>query len=167
MPHDPISIEEEAEFAALSGAPGITAAELGVYLGLTPARVNGLARDGRIPRRDDGTFNPRAAIYAYVQSVRTRGSTLAANPELNEQKVRLAAASALKIELQNRRAAGELLAAAEVEREWADMLRTVRAGVLSLPGRIGQRIGKATPADLAAITDECRAVLGELAGDDE
>ncbi|MBC55478.1 MAG: hypothetical protein CL814_00900 [Confluentimicrobium sp.] len=161
---DKITAEEEAEFAALVGSPpGITAADLGEWLGLTAARVNALARDGKLPRRGDGTFDLKLAVRAYVESIRTRGSTLAANPELNAQKIRLARANAAKVEMQNQRAAGELLAAAEVEREWADMLRTVRAGVLSLPGRIGQRVGKTSPADLAAITDECRAVLGELA----
>jgi hypothetical protein len=162
MAQDPITIEEEAEIAAL-GAPGITAAELGVYLGLTPARVNGLARDGRIPRRDDGTFNPKAAIHAYVQSVRTRGSTLAANPELNAEKVRLARAAADKTELQNARARGELLAAADVEREWATILRDVRAALLALPSRAASRLGHLTPHDVATLDREVRAVLEELA----
>ena len=163
MANLPTTVEEDAEIAAMAGdLPGITAAELGTYLGLTPARVNGLARDGRIPRRDDGTFTLKAAIRGYIESGR-RGSTLAANPELNAEKIRLARANAAKVELQNARARSELLAAADVEREWATILRDVRAALLALPSRAASRLGHLTPHDVATLDREVRAVLEELA----
>ncbi|WP_273281122.1 hypothetical protein [Pseudooceanicola atlanticus] len=162
MTFSPISIEEESGIIAMAGTPGITAAELGVYLGLSAARVNAHARDGKIPRRDDGSFDLKPAVRAYVDSIRSRGSTLAANPELNEQKVRLARASAEKIELQNRKAAGDLLAAGDVEREWASVLRDVRAALLALPSRAASRLGHLTAHDVETLDREVRAVLEEL-----
>jgi hypothetical protein len=51
------------------------------------------------------------------------------------------------------------------KREWSSILRLVRTGVLAAPSRIGVRLSHLTPADLAAIDAELRAVLTELGHD--
>lgn len=159
-----------AELIGQDDVPGdvVTAAELGEWLNLAPARANALARDGRIPRRADGRFDLRPAVRGYVESLRLKSgsSALAANPELNAEKVRLAKATAEKLEMENARRKGELAPLAEIERAWASILRDVRAALLALPSRAASRLGHLTPHDVATLDREVRAVLEELAADE-
>jgi phage terminase Nu1 subunit (DNA packaging protein) len=164
---------ELADIAALvSGPPAAgpvgSAADLSTWLGLAPARINALAREGRIPRRADGRFDLKPAVRGYVESLRLKSgsSALASNPELNAEKIRLARANAEKIESANARARGELAALSDVEREWGGILRDVRAAFLALPSRAAARLGHLTPHDVATLDREVRAVLEELASDD-
>lgn len=165
-----LSKTELAEIDALvSGPPPlpgvVSAADLGQWLNLAPPRVSALAREGRIPRREDGRFDLQPAIRGYVENLRlkTTGSALASNPELNAEKIRLARANAEKVEAANARARGELAALSDVEREWAGILRDVRAALLALPSRAAARLGHLTPHDVKTLDSEVRAVLEELA----
>lgn len=146
-------------------APTVTAAELSEWLNLSPARIHALAREGVIPR-EGGRFDLRPAIRAYVEHLRAgqkgRQST---DPELNAQKLRLAKANARKIELHNMRAEGTMVEAADVEREWAAILRDLRAAFLALPSRAASTLGHLTPHDLSALDAEVRDILRELAND--
>lgn len=153
--------------AAPASGDVVTAAGLADWLGMTPPRIHAMARDGRIPRRADGRFELKPAVLAYIQSLRLKSgsSTLAANPELNAEKIRLARANAEKVESANARARGELASLAEVEREWAGILRDVRAALLALPSRAAARLGHLTPHDVKTLDSEVRAVLEELAND--
>ena len=164
-----ISQTELAEIDALIWGPPplpgvVSAAELGQWLNLAAPRISALAREGRIPRRDDGRFDLQAAIRGYVESLRlkTTGSALASNPELNAEKIRLARANAEKVEAANARARGDLAALSDVERQWAGILRDVRAALLALPSRAAARLGHLTPHDVATLDYEVRAVLNEL-----
>lgn len=134
---------------------------------MLPPRVSALAREGRIPRRADGNFDLKPAVRGYIDSLRmkTGGSTLASNPELNAEKIRLARANAEKVEAANARARGELAALSDVEREWAGILRDVRAALLALPSRAAARLGHLTPHDVKTLDSEVRAVLEELANE--
>lgn len=166
----------EAELAvieALVGDPSqfpsvVTAAELAGWLGLTAPRIGTLAREGRIPRRADGRFDLKRAVRGYVEFLRLKSgsSALASNPELNAEKIRLARANAEKVEAANARARGELAALSDVEREWAGILRDVRAALLALPSRAAARLGHLTPHDVATLDREVRTVLEELATDE-
>lgn len=78
------------------------------------------------------------------------------------ERGRLAAAQANLAELKARKMAGELVEASEVEREWADMLRTVRAGMLAVPQRVAQRCPMLDAHTVAEIDAEIRAVLKEI-----
>jgi phage terminase Nu1 subunit (DNA packaging protein) len=161
-----------AEIYTLVGGPpeidGVTAAELGEWINLAAPRINALAREGRIPRRADGRFDLQPAIRAYVDSLRlkTGGSALASNPELNAEKIRLAKANADKVETANAKARGELAPLPEVERAWAGILRDVRAALLALPSRAASRLGHLTPHDVKTLDSEVRAVLVEMAEDE-
>ena len=75
---------------------------------------------------------------------------------------RLAAAQADKVELANARQRGSLVDAEAVEREWSDILRAVRAGMLAVPSRVAARLPHLTPHDVSEIDAEVRAVLSEL-----
>lgn len=163
---------DPAAYALIHGTPPVpgvvTAAELGEWLNLAAPRVSALAREGRIPRRADGRFDLKPAVAGYIQSLRLKSgsSALASNPELNAEKIRLARANAEKVEAANARARGELAALSDVEREWAGILRDVRAALLALPSRAAARLGHLTPHDVATLDREVRAVLEELATDE-
>jgi phage terminase Nu1 subunit (DNA packaging protein) len=79
-----------------------------------------------------------------------------------EQRARLASAQADLAELKAAEKRGELLAAAEVERTWGGILRTVGASMLAIPSRVGARLPHLTAGDVDEIDREVRAVLTEV-----
>ena len=141
-------------------------AELAAFLGPTARRINQLVEDGVLPpaRRGRGAYNLREAVLAYgtYLSERSRGRLGDGDP-LKAERLRQAKEAADKLALQNARARGELVEAAAVEREWGDMLRGVRAAMMSIPSRVASRLGTLTPADVAAIDREIRDVLSDTA----
>jgi phage terminase Nu1 subunit (DNA packaging protein) len=80
------------------------------------------------------------------------------------QRARLASAQADLAELKAAEKRGELLPAAEVTAEWSSVLRSVRAGLLAVPSRVGARLPHLTATDVAEIDREIRDALAELAG---
>lgn len=77
---------------------------------------------------------------------------------------KLAYAQARLTETKLRKLSGELVEAAAVEAEWADVLRTVRAGMLAVPSRVAVRLPHLSRADVTEIEAEIRAALTEIAG---
>jgi phage terminase Nu1 subunit (DNA packaging protein) len=65
-----------------------------------------------------------------------------------------------EIEVNKRR--GESLDAKVVEREWSDVLRMVRAGVLAVVSRVRSRLPHLTAQDARVIDEELRAALRTL-----
>lgn len=165
---------EMAEIDALVGDPQdppetddlVSAAVLAGWLGVTPNRVHALAREGVLPRQPDKRFPLKSAVRAYCTHAGAGAQGRRVDAELAAEKLRAAKATAEKLELQNAKARGEIIAAAEVEREWADVLRGLRAAFLSLPSRAAAKLGHLTPHDLAALDAEVRDVLMEIAADD-
>lgn len=145
----------------------VTAAELGDWLGLTANRVHALGRDGVLPRTAEKTYPLQASVAAYCDHARQLAKGKETDADLAAEKLRLAKANAKKVELQNFRAEGALLPAIDVEREWSDVLRTVRAAFLSVPSRMAAKLGHLSPHDLAVLDAEVRDVLLELAENGE
>lgn len=149
----------------------VTEAELANLLGITAGRVRTLTRDGVIRRAAPARYRLREALRGYAGSLRDKVAS-AGRPikqeadDLKAQKLRLAREQADKLALANAAARGELVPVAEVAREWADVLRTVRAALLALPSRVGSRLGHLTAHDLSEIDLEVRATLSELSGAD-
>lgn len=137
----------------------VTTDELAELLGISTRNVNMLTNRGVLKKNASGRFDTRAALRDYCEYARrSRG-----NPALDAEKLRLTREQADKIELQNATARRELIPAAEVEREWTAVLRDIRAALLALPSRIGQRLPHLPPRDIEAIDREIRDVLTELA----
>lgn len=67
--------------------------------------------------------------------------------------------------LEVRRRGGELVAADAVAREWADILRRVRTGVLAVTSRVRAQLPHLTAQDAAVIDRELRDALSSLADD--
>ncbi len=72
-------------------------------------------------------------------------------PERQRDGGRLARAQASLAELKAARMRGKLLDAAEVERTWGGILRTIRAGLLAVPSRVGARLPHLDATDVAEI----------------
>lgn len=169
-----ITETELAEIDDLIGLPEtraedgnlVNAADLAEWLGLTANRVSALAREGVLPRNASKLFPLKAAVRAYADHARAGAQGRRVDSELAAEKLRLARATAEKAESANAKVRGELIAAADVEREWAGVLRGVRAAMLAVPSRIGQRLGHLTPHDLAAMDAEVRDALQEIADGD-
>ena len=94
-----------------------------------------------------------------------KGARAASLAAVSTERARLAKAQADAIEMKNARLRGALLDGEAVEKTWADILRTVRAGMLSVPSRVAQRLPHLTAHDVAEIDQEIRAVLSEIGGE--
>jgi phage terminase Nu1 subunit (DNA packaging protein) len=82
---------------------------------------------------------------------------------LEAEKIRLARAQAEKVEIQNATSRGELIPAGDIEREWASIVRDLRATLLALPSRIQQRLPHLSARDIAAIDGEIRHAMTDIA----
>jgi phage terminase Nu1 subunit (DNA packaging protein) len=146
----------------------ISETDLADLLGLTANRIRTLTRDGVLKRVAPATYDRREAVRAYCHALREaltkKGHASKGGDAMAAEKLRLAAALAEKAERANAAARGELIPAAQVTREWSEVLRGVRAGLLSLPSRVGSRLGHLTPHDLSEIDREIRSTLHDLSG---
>jgi phage terminase Nu1 subunit (DNA packaging protein) len=110
------------------------------------------------PRNPDGTYNAQTLVQWFVNR---SGS---GDGEFNNQRERLAAAQAEKVEAENRIRRGELVDAHETIAEWQNVLSAMRARLLSMPSKLGpQLVSRDDPAKIAAmIKTEVYQALDEL-----
>ena len=127
-------------------------------VGTSPSTVYGRLRAGSLRASGRNRLPVAENVRLYCDLIGTKGS----ERQRAGSKDRLASAQAEWHELRVQKARGELLDATAVEREWQSILRGVRAELLSLPSRIGSRVGL-TPTDVAAIDREVRDLLESLA----
>jgi phage terminase Nu1 subunit (DNA packaging protein) len=73
---------------------------------------------------------------------------------LREQRLQKARQNAIE--------AGTLVPAADVEREWSGLCRSVRDALLAIPARASQRIPHLSRVDLSEIDREIRTVLADI-----
>ena len=167
MKHTPEMVDRMllGEEPPMEDSPVVSAAELGEWLGIAPNRIHALGRDGILPRVQGTRYPLRAAVVAYCDHARALARGKQVDAELAAEKLRLAKANAEKVETANAKLRGELIPAAEVERELAAVLRAVRAAMLAVPSRVAQTAGHLTPHDIAAIDREVRDALEEATHD--
>lgn len=141
--------------------------ELADLLGITANRVRTLARDGVLKRSGRASYNRREAVRAYCGNLREKASRLgrpatAESDALKSESIRVKRAQADAQELKNAALRGELLDATAVERQWASILRDLRAGLLAVPSRVGAKLPHLTAHDLSEIDREIRHSLERL-----
>jgi len=109
---------------------------------------------GQRPRERvlSGTSEANGGGSAHVWSRKPRGTLVDAQLRLSDQR-------AISLELANRRKRGEVLDAAEVERDHFQAARTLRDRILNVPDSLGEL----APAVRARIRDELRLALGDVA----
>jgi phage terminase Nu1 subunit (DNA packaging protein) len=129
------------------------AAEL---LGVTPRAM----RDWPdAPRNPDGTY-PGPDLVAWFIERRTPDAA----PEVEDQRQRLAAAQAEKVEHENAVRRGELARMDDVVRFWTDCIANTRARLLGMPSKLAPQLVNITSAPViqSAIRAEVYAALTEL-----
>jgi phage terminase Nu1 subunit (DNA packaging protein) len=151
-----------------AGIPATASADaLGELLDLSNRSITDLAGRGLVVRIKRGQFDVRASLRAYIAHLREGAAGRGADSaSLTAERTRAVRAQAELAELKGAKLRGDLLPAAEVEQEWAGILRDIRATILALPGRLQGRLGHLAAADVAVIDEEIRDTLRELCGDE-
>jgi terminase small subunit / prophage DNA-packing protein len=129
--------------------------------------VHGLARRGIVVREGRNSYALAPSVRNYIRHLREAAAGRGNGTELTEQSVaraRLAREQADAAAIKNAVRRNELVPAIEVEQEWSGVLRVVRAGIMRLPRRAGDRLAL-TPEQVRGLDDECRACLTELSRD--
>ncbi|MCQ4191018.1 hypothetical protein [Methylocystis suflitae] len=147
----------------------VTAAELGALIGVISRKVRFLRDEGHVVPVGRGRFLRDASVKRYcdhLRAVAARHAEGAAGASLTAERTRLAREQANVAELKRAALAGALLDATAVEREWSDILRKVRAGMLSVPSRCGALLPHLSQADVGVIDAQIRERLSELGDGD-
>jgi len=130
--------------------------------------ITEFARAGTVVKVGRGRYDLVASVQRYTAHLRevaaARGGETAIL-DLTQERARLARVQGDGQELKNQVVRGELVAAADVEREWSGILREVRAGMLTVPGRVHQKIPHLDASEVALIDREVRDVLEALGND--
>jgi phage terminase Nu1 subunit (DNA packaging protein) len=148
----------------------VTGPELADLLGVSGKTVRELAGRGIVVRARRGAYELRASVRGYAEHLRSiatgkaGGEAVAAGAAAARK--RLAEAQADKVEIANAHARGALVDAEAVQREWSEVLRMVRAGMLAVPSRCGARLPHLSAHDVGEIDVEVRAVLTEVGSGD-
>jgi phage terminase Nu1 subunit (DNA packaging protein) len=137
----------------------LTQLEAATLLGVSTRTLRDWAKAGLgVPRNADATYNAPALAAWYCDH--TRGS------EFRDQRERLAAAQAEKVETENRVRLGELAEMSRVAEVWTDHISAARSRLLALPSKLPALLeGRGAPAMAALIRTEVNAALHELARD--
>ncbi|TIS46180.1 terminase small subunit [Mesorhizobium sp.] len=141
---------------------------LASLLGITRQAIGEQVRNGVLKRAGRAQFDLAASVKAYCAHLRGHAAragrpSAAGSEELKVERLRLTKAQAEAQEAKNRLAAGEMVSADAVSREWQSILRDVRAAVLAVPSRYGATMPHLTANDVAMLDREIRAALEGLA----
>lgn len=112
--------------------------ELAALIEVSTRSLMDLAKRGHVSKAKRGRYRLAASVTAYCAHLRGGAAGRGGDDQvatLTTQRARLAREMADAAAAKNAVIRGTMVAAAEVEREWSDVLRTVRAGVLAVPSR--------------------------------
>lgn len=138
--------------------------EIAAFRGIFTSQVRTKTKDGILVKNGRARWDVRASLQGYLSQLRDgaiRGGGQVPD-ELKAEKLRLAREQADKLEIANA-ARGDMVRAADVEREWANVLRDVRSTMLAVPSRVGSKLAHLSAHDVAEIDSEIKAALEGLA----
>jgi terminase small subunit / prophage DNA-packing protein len=147
----------------------VSAPTLAHLLGVSEREVRNLAKAGIAVRAGRGRYRLQESVRHAFEHIRRTASQRGGEASLEAmraERIRIAKEQADALGLKNAAARGEMRDANDVRREWSDILRAVRAGMLAVPSRAGARLPHLTPHDIAEIDAEVRAVLTEIGKED-
>ncbi len=147
----------------------VTAKVVGDWLGVSDRTISDLAIRGLAVRIGRGKYDLHRTVQLYSKHLREVAAARGGEGQildLTAERARLAKEQADGQELKNKQARGELLLAPDVAREWIDIQRRVRGGVLAVTSRVRARLPHLTPADAVEIDSEIRLALEALSNDD-
>lgn len=162
-------ILEELPMGDSGGVWRIGGADLCELLGISPAMLSELKKRGIAVHYGRDAFDLAQTVNAYVTHLRGTASGRGGEEQitsLTAERARLAREQADAQAMKNGKLRGELVEAVEVERQWSDILRQVRARILSVSPRLRQVLDLSA-ADADAVDRELRNALSELAHADD
>lgn len=161
-----------AELPGLGGGDPvhrIGGADLCDLLRLSPAALSGLVKRDLAVKLGHDSYDLIKTVGRYVEHLRGAASGRGSEEQaltLTGERARLARAQADAQELKNAALRGQLVPAGEVEREWADTLRSLRSQLLAVPSRVRQVLGHLSATDVDVIDREMRSTLTAIGGAD-
>lgn len=147
----------------------VSTKELAGAFGVSDRTVRDLAERGVIRKAGRGRYQLLDCTKSYTGHLREVAAARGGEGgvlDLVQERARLAREQADGQELKNRQARKELVPAADVEREWSDILRKVRAGILAVTSRVRASAGL-TAEQAVDMDSELRLALKELGDDHE
>lgn len=136
---------------------------------LSPGRISQMISAG-LPVEDNGQIDIARGKLWMLENIDPRRSAAQPQgrlsferPTTESQRDRLAREQADNVALKNAAMRRELVPAADVEREWTDMIRQARSSILAVPSRLRQMLPGLSTDDVAMIDAELRRVIEELA----
>ncbi len=142
----------------------VPAATICTLLNLTERRVQQLVDEGIIIRPERGRYDLVRSVRGYVEWLQTRavkGDAEAAD-DVEKAKLRKLTAEAELAEQKSAQIKGELVAASDVEREWASIFRQLRSSILAIPSRMGAALPHLTKHDIEVLDRGLRRALTDL-----
>lgn len=134
-------------------------------LALSSGALTDLKKRGIAVHLGHDAYDLGATVRAYVEHLRgmaAQWGTPDQAAQLTAERARLAKEQADAQAIKNGKLRGELVEAGEVERAWSDVLRQVRARVLSVPSRLRADLPEVDTGTLSAIDRALRDALTEL-----
>jgi phage terminase Nu1 subunit (DNA packaging protein) len=147
----------------------VGAGELADYLGVSSQSIAAFANDGKVVRVSRGKYDLKASVQTYTAHLREVAAARGGEAQildLTQERARLAREQADGQELKNRQLRKELVSAADVAREWSEILRKVRSGILATTSRVRASAGL-TAEQAVEMDSELRLALKELGSDHE
>lgn len=144
----------------LFGVMRWNSSELAEALLLTPQRINQLSKENIIPQASDGLYTPVESVASYIRYLRQRE---AGKSQAGEAVKKVQLENAMR-EIKLRKIAGELVPVLQVQKDFFEMGRRVRDGLLNLPSRLSGPFA-AEPCQekiFDSFSKEIHAVLMEL-----
>lgn len=147
----------------------VGAGELANWLGVLSQSIAAFANDGKVVRIARGKYDLKASIQTYTAHLREVAAARGGESQildLTQERARLAREQADGQELKNRTLRGELVSSSDVEREWSDICRKVRAGILATTSRVRASAGL-TAEQAVEVDAELRLALKDLGNDND
>lgn len=139
----------------------ITSTSLQCLLGIGKSVLSDLVADGIVVRGEKrGTYKLEASVSRYCAHLRSMAAGRGGEAGVSARE-RLGQAQAMLAETKAKQLAGELIEVAEVETFQRGKLKAFRNRILAIP----HRVKDLTARQNAAMTQELRAALDELAED--
>ena len=137
-----------------------SAADLSQALLLTPQRVSQLSKEHVLPVPIDGLYTPIESVGSYIRYLKQRE---AGKSQAGETVRKLQLENEMR-QIKLQRIAGELVPVERVQKDWFELSRRVRDGLLNLPSRLsGVFAAESNQAKIFEMfTAEVHTVLAEL-----
>lgn len=143
-------------------------ATIAQLLNITPRRVQQLAREGVIPRAENGRYALVGSVQGYVKYLQERAVSGDTDEGTQRERRRLVKMQADKLEFEIGRLTSELVPTGEVGRAWARLTVAFRARMLALPSRLAAELAAEADPNVvkARLEDEIHDALEELSRDE-